>query len=46
MVYYKLVKVTIDILDITEMIINVIVHHHKVLKLIVIDQDLLFISKF
>ncbi len=46
MVHYKLVKVTIDILGLAEVIIDMIVHHHKVPESIVIDQGLLFISKF
>ncbi len=46
MVYYEPVKVTIDIPGLTEVIINVVVCHHGVLESIVIDQSLLFISKF
>ncbi len=37
MVYYKLVKVTINTLGLAEVIINVIIHHHGVLEAIVID---------
>ncbi len=36
---------TIDILDQAKMIIYVVIYHHKVPKSIVIEQDLLFISK-
>ena len=46
MVYYKPVKVTIDAPGQTEVIIDVVVHHHEVLKSIVIDRGLLFTSKF
>ena len=45
-VHKKLVKVKIDVLSQVEMIINVVVHHHGVLKSIVMDQSSLFISKF
>ena len=46
MVYYKLVKVIINILGLAKVIINVIVHYYKVPELIIIDQGLLFIIKF
>ena len=46
MVYYEPVKVIIDASSLAEVIINVIVYHHKVLELIVIDQSLLFTLKF
>ncbi len=46
MVYYKPVKVTIDVSDLAQVIINVVVQYHGVLKSIVMDQGLLFISKF
>ena len=46
MVYYELVKVTIDAPGLAEMIINVIVCHHGVPESIVTDQGLLFTSKF
>ncbi len=45
-VYYLPVKVTIDGLELAEVIINVVVHHHGVPKLIVIDSGSLFTSKF
>ncbi len=45
MVYYKSVKVTINAPVLAEVIINVVVYHHGVLKSIVIDWGLLFISK-
>ncbi len=44
--HYKPVKVTINTPGLAEVIINVIVHHYGVPKLIVTDQGLLFTSKF
>ncbi len=46
MVYYKPIKVTINIPDLAKVIIDMIVYYHDIPKLIVIDQSLLFISKF
>ncbi len=46
MVYYKPVKVTINAPGLVEVIIDVIIYHHEVLESIVIDQGLLFTSKF
>ncbi len=46
MVYYKPVKVTIDIPGLAKVVINVVMHHHKVLKLIITDRGLFFTSKF
>ena len=46
MVYYVLVKVTINVLGLAEVIINIVVCHHKVLALIMTDWSLLFIFKF
>ena len=46
MVYYKLIKITIDILELVEVIINIIIYCHGFSKLIVINQGLFFISKF
>ena len=46
MVHYVPVKVTIDIPDLAEVIIDVIVHYYRVLESIVTDRGLLFISKF
>ncbi len=45
-VHYESIKVTIDGLGLVEVIIDVIVWHHKVSESIVTDQGLLFISKF
>ena len=46
MVHYEPVKVIIDVPGLAKVIIDIFVHHHKVLKSIVIDQGLLFTSKF
>ena len=46
MIYYVLVKVTINIPGLAKVIINVIMRHHKVSELIVIDWGLFFTSKF
>ncbi len=46
MVYYELIKVTINAPGQVKVIINVVVRLHRVLKSIVMDWDLLFISKF
>ena len=46
MVHYVPVKVTINTPGLAEVIINVVVHHHKVSKSIVIDQSSFFTSKF
>lgn len=46
MVYYKVVKVMIDTLDIAKVILDMVVCHYKILELIVTDQDLFFTSKF
>ncbi len=46
MIYYVPVKVTINAPGLVEVIIDIVVHHYGVLKSIVTDQGLLFISKF
>lgn len=46
MIYYEQVKVMIDVLSLTEMIINVVVCNHRVPESIFTDRDLLFTSKF
>ena len=46
MVYYVLVKITINALGLAKVIINVMVHYYRVLELILTDRDSLFISKF
>ncbi len=45
-VHYELVKVTIDAPGLTEVIIDVVVHHHEVPESIVTDQGSLFTTKF
>ncbi len=42
MVYYKPVKVLIDISGLAEVIINVIVYYYGILESIIIDWDLYF----
>ena len=46
MVYYKLVKVTINAPGLAEIILNVVVWHYGLPSLIVSDRGWLFISKF
>ncbi len=46
MVHYEPVKVTIDVSGLAEVIINVVVRHHRVPESIVMDQGSLFTSKF
>lgn len=45
MVYYKLVKCIIDIVNHAKVIIDIVVRYHSLLKLIISDKSLLFISK-
>ena len=45
MVYYKPVKVIIDAPSLAK-VINIVVRHHRVLELILIDQGSFFTSKF
>ena len=45
-VYYKLIKVTINALGLTEIIIDMVVRHYDLPDSIVTDQRLLFTSKF
>lgn len=46
MIHYKSVKVTIDTIGLLEIIINIVIRHHKVLISIVMDWGSFFISKF
>ncbi len=46
MVYYEPIKIRIDILGLAKVIIDVVICHHRVPKLIVTDQESLFTSKF
>ena len=43
MVYYKLVKIMIDVLSLAEVIINIIIRHYGLFNFIIIDQNSLFI---
>lgn len=45
MVYYNLVKTTIDTIDLVEVIIDVVVRHYGLLKSIISNKSFLFISK-
>ena len=46
MVYYKSVKITIDVLGIAKVIINVVVQYYGLPDFIIIDWGFLFTSKF
>ena len=46
MVYYKLVKVTIDTSGLAKVIINIVIRHHGFSDSIVTNRVLLFTSKF
>ncbi len=46
MLYYEPIKVMIDAPGLAKVIIDVVLRHHRVPESIVIDQGLLFISKF
>lgn len=46
MIYYKLVKVMINALGQTKVIIDLVVYYHGILESIVIDPGLLFTAKF
>ena len=46
MVYYKLIKITIDVSDFVEVIINIVVRYHGLLNFIITNLGSLFISKF
>ncbi len=46
MIYHELVKIIINILGLVKVIIYTVICHHKVQESIIIDQDLLFTSKF
>lgn len=45
-IYHKPVKTTIDVAGLVEVIINMVIRHYDLPKLMVSDKDLLFISKF
>lgn len=46
MIYYKPVKVTINVISLVNVIINMVIQHYRLFELIVIDRGILFISKF
>ena len=46
MVYYKLVKITLNITGLAEVIINMVIHHHRLLDSIVTNKSSFFTSKF
>lgn len=46
MLYYKLVKKTINIVDFTKNIINTMIKYYGLLKSIISNKSSLFISKF
>ena len=46
MVYYHLIKITINVLGLAKVIIDVVVRHHSLPNLIMMDKGYLFISKF
>ena len=46
MVYYKFVKVIINISDLIKVIINIIMYYHNISKSIIISKSLFFILKF
>ena len=46
MVYYKPVKVTINTLELAEVIIDMVVQHHGLLDSIISDWKSIFTSKF
>ena len=45
-VYYKSIKITINISDLIEIIIDIIVRHYNLLNLIIISQKMFFTLKF
>ena len=46
MVQYKLVKVTIDVPRLAEVIIDMVIWHHSLPDSIICDQEAIFTSKF
>lgn len=46
LVYYRLLKTTIDVADLAEIMLNVVVRYHGLLKSSINNQGLLFTSKF
>ena len=46
MIYYKLVKVTIDVLGLAKVIINIIIRYYGFLNLIIIDKNFFLSQNF
>lgn len=46
MLYYKIIKIIINILELVKVIINVVVKHYRLFDLIDFDKDSIFISNF
>ena len=46
LIYYKLIKIIINISNLTKIIINIVIKYYIFLNLIVINRGLLFTSKF
>ena len=46
MIYYKMVKILIDVSGLVKVIINIIVRYYGLPESIIINCNLLFISKF
>ena len=46
MIYYKPVKIMINIPGLAKVIIDLVLHYHNIAKLIIINQGLLFTLKF
>ena len=46
MIYYKLIKISIDIPGFVKIIINNVVRYYGLLNFIITDQNLLFTLKF
>lgn len=45
-IYYELIKITINTHDLIEIIIDMIIQYHSLFDLIVSDWGMVFISKF
>ena len=46
MIYYKLIKITINIPGLVKVIIDIMIRHHGLFNSIITDRGLLFMSKF
>lgn len=45
-IYYKLIKVMINLLNLADVIISIVIYYHNNFKSIILDQGFLFILKF